>query len=117
MKPSLREILADSHVSAVAIAALLVWSLDSGFRALWDPLYRLADFLFTAVAILNTPYSSPYSSFSASDLLGFISAFSYLFSSVVSLSAAFLLSRWVYGVGPLRVLSSYRNKLRGGDNA
>lgn len=113
MKPSLRETLADSHVAAVAIAVLLVWSLDSGFRALWDPFYRLADFLFTAFAIFGIPYFS----FSYSDLLSFVTTFSYLFFSLVSLAAAYLVSRWVYGVGPLRILSSYRNKLRGGDNA
>ena len=31
-KRSLREILADSHISAVAIAVLLLWSLDSGWK-------------------------------------------------------------------------------------
>lgn len=35
MKPSLRKILADSHVSAIAIAVLLFWSLDSALWAFW----------------------------------------------------------------------------------
>jgi hypothetical protein len=34
---SLREILAESHIAAIAIAILLVWSLDSALRAHCDP--------------------------------------------------------------------------------
>lgn len=113
MKPSLREILAESHVSAVAIALLLVWSLDSGFRALWDPLARAVSFLATAIAIFGIPNFS----FTGSDRLSLIITFSRLFFSLVSLSAACLLSRWVYRVGPLRSLSSYRTKLKSRDNA
>jgi len=32
VKRSLREILADSYISAVALAVLLLWSLDSGWK-------------------------------------------------------------------------------------
>jgi len=34
VRPSLREILADTHIAAVAIAVLLLWTLDGTFRAL-----------------------------------------------------------------------------------
>jgi hypothetical protein len=64
MKTSLRQILADSHVSAVAIAVLLIWLIDSVFEALWGPILNAASFLFTAVAVLGLPYIPPIFSFS-----------------------------------------------------
>lgn len=109
VKPSLREILADSHISLVAIAVLLFRSLDSAFWALWGPLSRAVSFLFTAVAILDIPYFSH--TLTLTDRLTLFITFSYLFNSFVYLAAAGLLSRWVYGVGPLRSLSKYRTSL------
>lgn len=97
--------LADSHVSAVAIVVLLFWSLDYAFWAIWGPVSRAAGFLFTAVAILDIPYFSH--TFTAYDRLTLFTTFSFLFSSFVSLATAVLLSRWVYGMGPFRSLSKY----------
>ncbi len=105
VRPSLRKVLADSHVSAVAVAVLLFWSLDSAFWALWGPLYRAASFLFTAVAILDIPYFSRTLTFADRSML-FVT-FLYLFYSFAYLAAAGLLSRWVYGTGPFRSLSKY----------
>ncbi|MGB6386326.1 MAG: hypothetical protein WBD25_15565 [Terriglobales bacterium] len=109
MKRSFREILADSHTAAVTIAVLLVWSLDGAFRAVWGPAFRAVSFLVTAVAIFNIPYFSP--TLDVADRLTLIATFSYLYSAAISLLAACLLSRWVYGVGPLRSLMNYRSKL------
>ena len=109
VKYSLRKILADSHVAAIAIAVLLFWSLDSAFRALLFPLFRAVTFLFTAVAILDIPYFSRTLTFI--DSVTLLVTFSNLFSSLVCLTAAGLLSRWVYGLGPLRSLTIYRTKL------
>ena len=109
MKRSLRVALAESHVAAVAIAVLLLWSLDGAFRALWDPALSAARFLFTAVAIFDIPYFSP--TFTMVDQLMLVTTLSY--SAIVSFSAAWLLSRWVYGAGPLRTLTSYRSQLTG----
>ena len=53
MKPSLREMLADSHTATVAIAVLLLWSLDGAFRALWSPVFRAVSYLLTAAAIFR----------------------------------------------------------------
>ena len=114
VKRSLREILADSHISAVAIAVLLVWSLDSVFRALWDPVSRAATFLFTAVAILGVPYYSH--TLTGADRLALITTFAYLFSAFINLAAAWLLSHWAYGVGPIKSLSKYRISLSGGNH-
>src|SRR6266487_4644827 len=106
MKHSLRKILADSHVSAVAIAVLLFWSLDYAFWALWGPLSPAANLLFKAVTILDIPYFPR--TFTITDRFTLFITFSYLLNSLVCLAAAGLLSRWVYGMGPLRSLSKYR---------
>jgi hypothetical protein len=109
VKPSLRKILADSHVSAIAIAVLLFRSLDSAFWALLGPLSPAAIFLFKAVAILDIPYFSR--TLTVSDHLTLYVALSNLFNSFIYLAAAVLLSRYVYGMGPLRSLSKYRSRL------
>jgi len=115
VRPSLRQVLADSHVGAVAIALLLLWSLDAAFSALWPPVSHAMGFVFTAIAILDIPYFSR--TFTALDRLVLISTLAYLYGSVVSLSAAWLLSKWIYGVGPLRALMSFRSKLRRSNHA
>jgi len=109
MERSLRRVLADSYVAAVAIAVLLLWSLDSAFRGLWDPVYRLGVFLLTAIAIRDIPYLPPTPT--AADHFMLISSSYFLYSAIASLSAAWLLSRWVYGTGPLCSLARCRSKL------
>jgi hypothetical protein len=103
MKRSLRQVLADSHVAAVTIAVLLLWSLDAAFRALWLPVSHVLGFLFTAVAILDIPYFSP--TLTVTDRVMLVTASAYLYGAVVSFSAAWVLSRWVYGIGPFRSLT------------
>jgi hypothetical protein len=109
MRPPLRETLADSYISAVAIAVLLYWSFYWGFAALWSPLASAASFLFTAVAILDIPYFS--STFSSADRFMLTTSLLFLFNAFVCLTAAWLLSLWVYGIGPLRSLSKCRTRL------
>ena len=55
MRTSLRQILADSHVSAVAIVVLLIWSLGFLIDAVWNPILQAVSYLATAVAILGLP--------------------------------------------------------------
>lgn len=105
MKRPFRQILADSDIAAVTIAVLLLWSLDGTFRALWGPVSRAVGFLFTAVAIFDIPYFSP--TLTLADRFMFVTASAYLYGAVVSFTAAWLLSRWVYGVGPVRSLTRY----------
>jgi hypothetical protein len=114
VKPSLREILADYHVSAVAIAVLLFWALYWGFTALWGPLARAASFLFTTVAILGIPFGS--STYTAADRLMLSQTLTFLFNAFVCLAAAWLLSRWTYGTGPLRSLNKCRTSLTKGNH-
>jgi uncharacterized membrane protein YccF (DUF307 family) len=105
VKSSFRDTLADSHVSAVAIVVLLFWSLDSGLRALWNPLSSIVEYLTTAVAILGIPFGS------AVNHRTLVLTWFGLFSALVSFASAGLLSRWIYGVGPLRALGKYRASL------
>jgi hypothetical protein len=107
MKRSLRESLIDSHVGVTTIAVLFLWSMDGAFQALWLLLSRAAEWLFAAIAIFDIPYFS-ITAVERSILL--ISAL-YFYAAIVSFSAAWILSRWVYGVGPLRSLAVYGNKL------
>jgi hypothetical protein len=115
MKPTLRQILADSHVAAVTIAVLLLGALDGVFRALWGLGSRVLTFLFMTVAILDIPYFS--STLTLADRSMLIVAFYYLYGAVVSLSAAWLLSRWVFGVGPFHSLNRYWKNFVGRNNA
>jgi hypothetical protein len=107
VRPSLRAVLVDSHIAAVAIAVLLVWSLDAGFRALSGPFLRITDFLVTAVAILGIPYFS----WTVVDRLSLGATLDHLFGSILNLAAAWLLSRWAYGTGPVQALGKYRTRL------
>jgi hypothetical protein len=109
VKRSLREILADSHIAAVAIAVLLLWSLNSGFQALRDPVPRAASFSVEAVAIRGIPFGSREMFFS--DWIMLIPTFAYLLGAATSLGAAWLVSRWVFGAGPLTSLSKYGPRL------
>jgi hypothetical protein len=111
VKPTLRMVLADSHISAVAIAVLLLRSLEWAFRALVGPLLRVAGALFYAVAILEIPDFSL--TLDRRDRLILITTFSYFFGALSSVAAAWLISRGVYGVGPLHVLSGYRDRFEG----
>jgi hypothetical protein len=108
MKPSLRQVLAESHVAAVAIVMLLigsaVWVLQ---LLLWLPAsdaigdwhnYAAADFTDAAYFFRNFRPS----------LQSIIPLLPLAISYVV---AAWILSHMVYGVGPFRVLIALREKL------
>jgi hypothetical protein len=109
VRPTLRAILADSHIAAVAIVVLLIWSVDSGVRAIGPPILSVFSFLVTMVAIRNIPYG--FGIFSLGSLLSQVPAFTHFLDAVVSLSAAWVLSRWVYKVGPCRSLVECRARL------
>lgn len=105
MKYQVQQVLAESHVAAVAIALLLLWSVDSAFRALWPLVYRILSYLVTAIAILDIPYISPGVSFQ--DRLTLITTCTYMCAAATQLAAAWLISRWIYGTGPLGILMTY----------
>ncbi len=104
---SFREILADSNVGAVAIAVLLIRSIESGVRGLGFLLFGLLDFVVSTVAIGGIPYGT----FTLGQWLLFIPQIANLVTAAITLVAAFLLSRWVYGAGPLQSLRSCGAKI------
>lgn len=114
MKPSLREVLADSHVAAVAVAVLLLSVLGDVGRALLQPLLETAEYLVTAVAIRDFPYPSLASALTGRIML--TTTLALLSKAAITFAASWLLSHCTSGAGPLRVLSNYRARLAGGKN-
>ena len=105
-KPSIRKVLADSCVGAVAVAGLLVGSVDYVLQASAIPLSRLITFFVTAAAILDIPYFYR----SEADHLMWMSSLMILHFAALSLALAWLLSQWIYGAGPIRSLTECRER-------
>ncbi len=111
MQATLRKVLIDSHVAAIAIAFMLFECIQEASLALWGPACGLYSFLAAFVAIRIhvisyiplTPDSLTQQMFktSANDLV----------LVLVNLTGAWFLSLLVYGAGPLRSLGSYKAKL------
>jgi len=105
MKPTFREILSDSHIPAIAVATLLVWSLESGIEALQHPATKAAGYLSYAIAIWGVPYSAP--GLSPVERLRLEITLQYSCYTVIQLIAAWLISKWAYGAGPFTCLNAY----------
>jgi hypothetical protein len=97
--------LAASHISAIAIAVLIFFSVELFVRACFEVLPRVVDFVVAAIAVGGMPYISPRSSLS--DQLSLTPALYYLFLAIASFVCSWLLSRWVYSVGPFVSLRRY----------
>ncbi|SRR5258708_820178 len=112
-RPSLREALANSHVSAVAIAVLLFFSVQAMLFGLWVPTFRVLNYLFEAVAILDTPYFAR--GLTIIDRTQILITSFYFVHAVFSFVAAWTISQWVYGAGPIRALIVHRAALQRGN--
>jgi len=97
MKPRFRKALENSRVGAVAIALLLLWTFDAAFSALWEPLYRLCSYLVTAILIRDIPLFS----YGFEERRMLTNAAVYFIAMVSDIGAAWLVSHWIYGAGPL----------------
>jgi hypothetical protein len=106
VKTSLRRVLDDSHVAPIAIALLLARSLFEVIGGLAPPIgYSILGaiwFLILTVTEREFPLISP--GLSGPDLLILSESISHLARAAEYAFAAWLLSRWVYGQGPLRSL-------------
>jgi hypothetical protein len=102
-KPALRTLLAESHVADVAILVLLFRSLAEGIRVIGPPLKHASAFVFTAIAIRDIPYYEL--GLSPSERMELVQFLAHLISCLVAAASAWILSRWVYQVGPVRSLS------------
>jgi hypothetical protein len=102
VKPALREIVGSSYIAAVAIAVLLLWTIESVARAVGPLLVFVVDFFSRALAIRGIPtYSEGY-------WLILVFTLGYFLNAVFSLIAAWILSRWVYKASPFSSLSQCR---------
>lgn len=108
MNRPIRETLAESHIAPIAMALLLVSALQSICGSASAPLFFLADYVITAVAIGGIP--SPDTS---SHTLLWANSFFNLFTAVTDILFAWFLSRLVYGAGPFQVLNHYRSRVMG----
>ena len=118
MRSSLHKSLMDSHVAAAAIAILLFCSFCSASEALLDTLYpavKAIFFLITAVAIRDIPYMSH--SLDPVTRMKLLTVLFETLTALVDMAAAWLLARWIYGIGPLRILGNYREKIMRKANA
>ena len=88
---------------------LLVWALDLAFRALWGPIWRVAEYLSNAIAILGIPYFD----FSRWDRMMLLMSGLYALQLIMSLAGAWILSAWLYGRGPLASLTVCRDAIIG----
>jgi hypothetical protein len=104
---SLRKVLAESHVSAVAVAVLLLISFGSLFHALLALLPWIIDFLLTAIAV----HGLPSVSFTVADRLILTAPLAGLFKAFAGFIAACLLARWGHRVGLFRCLATLRAAL------
>ena len=109
----LRQALADSNVGAIAVVVLLISFLDAAFRAIWPILSDVVTYLATAVAILGVPYFS----FPSLNRFVLISTVTNLYGAPASLGAAWLLSRWISGAGPLCLVMKHGDRLRARNHA
>lgn len=102
---STRETLMAAHISAVGVAILLFSSLEFAVRALAEPFPSAVGFLATAIAVRGMPYISRGTSLAGQFML--VPALFDLFWAVANLAAAWILSRWAHGGGPLAYLKHY----------
>ena len=109
----LREVLASSHVAAIAIAFLLFASLGSFFSAVAPLAWKGLVYAVTAIAILDIPYFS----WTRWDQVDAITTSWYLFFSVMNFVNAWLLSHWSFGIGPLRCMRQYQERYFRSHNA
>jgi hypothetical protein len=107
VKAPIRQVLGDSHIAAVAIAVLLLRSFELGVQHLGQPLILIAGFLIHVVATRAIPYGS----FTFGQWLMLIPAVVNFIGSFILVTAAWFLSRWVFGMGPFRSLTDCCAKL------
>lgn len=109
MHSSLRRALIESRSGAAAVALLIAWGAMNLCYALQGPAQHLLVFIGTAIAILDIP--SPPTSFEIRVVL--LHSTYFLVLSLTEFGIAWFLSKVVYGAGPLAVLRTTRNELKG----
>ena len=117
MQPPLRKVLAESHVATATTAVLLFWASVDVFQTISELLkllFRIANYMFTAVAIFGIPSSGPF--IPADRFIAFALAYDLAYA-FASFAAAWLVARWVYDDGPFCIMRTYGNKILGREHA
>jgi hypothetical protein len=112
VQTSLRKVLIDSHVAVATIAVMLFFTVVCVINfvfAMWDPALELIVYIATAVTIRGIPSAPVTRYYMTGYLLPVI--LSSLLSVLTYIAAAWVLSHWVYGTGPLQSLANYQGKL------
>lgn len=109
-KMFLRKALVDSRVAAITVAMLVIVSGANLVLALRIPALLIGELLGTAAAIQDVPYI-PHALDPFTRMKLIISALN-LADAFLMLGAAWILSRWAYGFGPIYCLRSCRNIIR-----
>jgi len=115
MQASPRKVLIDSHAGAITIAVLIFSALAAASMALLVIVYAIAYPLaieardWPGFARLNHDDAIHYI---VTPVLSILSiTFSILVGALACVLTAYLLSRWIYGAGPMLMLGSYRDRL------
>lgn len=116
MKTSLRRVLAESHVAPIAIAILIARAIVGMIDGLALPvghgILSAVAFVMNAVTERELPYI-PHG-LDGADLLLFFKSISKIEEAATCAVASWLLSRLVYGQGPIRCLRATWSEMRGG---
>jgi hypothetical protein len=109
LKPSLKVVLAESHIGLVAILVLLFMALRSCLDASWYPFFSGSESLAHAIANLELPNlsSSWQNSTFALRMLWVTTGLQFGYAAAFFLAAK-VISQFVYGAGPLRALARFR---------
>lgn len=115
MNPSLRTVLAESHVAIVAIVMLVFGSIACLCQLVWFPFSRVPNFLsdvfvfFPGVQYADIQYA--YSR-DLRSIFGLQPFFLFVGVAIVYLIAAWVLSLWIYAAGPIEALIACHASLR-----
>lgn len=111
----LRKALVGSHIAAITVAILLMMSGADLVLALREPAFYIGTFLGTAALILDIPYI-PHALDPFTRIRLIICAL-ILAEALLKFGAAWLLSRWAYGFGPIRCIRSCLDIIRRNSHA
>lgn len=115
MKPSLRTVLADSHVAFVAIAMLVFGAIAWLCQLVWFPFSHVPNFLNDLFVFFpDVQYADLHYAYSRDlrSMFGLQPFFLLLGGAIVYFTAAWALSLWVYGAGPFQALIARHARLR-----
>jgi hypothetical protein len=115
MNRSLRTVLGESHVAMAAVALLVLWCAENVLTGLAECLRQLWIWGLWIVSVGGFPsFSRAEMALQESRFVGWAGL---LLEGLFEFVFAWLVSRWVYGTGPLQILRRLGNSLMEKRNA